>query len=142
MNILVSACLLGVPCRYDGKSKEYNDILDLIDENDVIPICPEVLGGLSTPRPKSEIQADGRVFNENGDDVTEYFKTGAYETLKIAKFYDADLVILKSKSPSCGVKKVYDGSFSGNLIDGNGITADLLIKNEFKVITEDELKKE
>lgn len=118
--ILVSACLLGVNCKYNGKNNENENVKKLAEEYELIPICPEQLGGLPTPRVPSEIvEIDGisnnkerKVINKEGIDVTETFIKGAEETLKIAKLYNIKKAILKSKSPSCGNRKVYDGSFS------------------------------
>ena len=137
MRILVSACLLGLPVRYDGKSKPCERVISLLKRHTLIPVCPEQLGGLPTPRPRAEIR-DGKVLNERGEDVTEHFERGARITLDIAKMLNVDLVIFKSRSPSCGVGKVYDGTFSGKLIDGNGIAADLLIKSGFEVLDEED----
>jgi len=133
---LVSACLLGINCMWDGQSKPCPKVIELFNQGLAVPICPEQLGGLSTPRTPSEIQNDGRVLNREGKDVTENFKKGAEEALKIAKLAGAKEFIGKSKSPSCGFGKTYDGSFSGNLINKNGVTADLLVKNGIKVKTE------
>lgn len=135
--IIVSACLLGVKCRFDGLGKENKSILDLKEKFDFIPVCPEILGGLPTPRVPSEIKL-GKVINKEGIDVTDNYMRGALETLKICKVFDVDTAVLKSKSPSCGKGKVYDGTFSGNLVDGNGITTQLLIDNGINVYTEDE----
>lgn len=139
MNILVSACLLGIGCRYDGNSKE-TELIKKIDfkEHTLIPVCPEIYGGLSTPREASEI-SDGRVIDKKGKDVTEQFKKGANETLKFAKLFNASYAILKERSPSCGFGEIYDGTFSKMLISGNGITADLLSRNGVKVIGESEI---
>ncbi len=139
MNILVSACLLGVACRYDGKSKGVEKIIELSGKYNLIPVCPEQLGGLPTPRVPSE-RLDNRVVNSNGEDVTNEYKKGAEETLRLAKIFHCPLAILKAKSPSCGCGKIYDGSFSKNLIEGNGITTDLLLKNNIKVINEDSIE--
>lgn len=140
MNILVSACLLGVNCRYDGGSKFIEKIEALKDKYNLIPVCPEIFGGLPTPRDPAEIVGN-RVITKNGRDVTENYKRGAEEVLRLAKFYDCKLAILKERSPSCGYGKVYDGTFSANLKDGNGITAELLIKNGIKIIGESEIDK-
>ena len=136
-NIIVSACLLGVPCRYDGKSKENKKLMELGNQFNFLPVCPEEYGGLPTPRVPAEIR-NGKVINKNGFNVTANYIKGAKEVLKICKLYNCDTAILKSKSPACGKGKIYDGTFSGTLIDGNGITTDLLIKNGIKVYTEDE----
>lgn len=133
--ILISACLLGKPCRYDGKAKPYERIEALKKKYELIPVCPEIYGGLSTPRPPAEIK-DGRVVNKVGADVTKEYTRGALETLNLAKEHNITLAILKERSPSCGKGKVYDGSFSGALTDGNGIATDLLIKNGITVLGE------
>jgi uncharacterized protein YbbK (DUF523 family) len=138
MKILVSACLLGVNCRYDGRSKPNEKVMMYCKKHVYIPVCPEVLGGLPTPRLRSEIK-NGKVINEKGIDVTEYFEKGAGECLKIAMENQIDFAILKSKSPSCGCQEIYDGSFTGNLIQGKGICANLLIKNKIRVIDENDL---
>lgn len=134
---LVSACLAGVNCKYNGKNNLVEEIKKLAKEGKAVLVCPEQLGGLPTPRLPSEIK-NGRVINVKGEDVTEEFYKGAYETLKIAKLYGIKTAILKSKSPSCGKHKVYDGTFSGRLINGEGITAKLLKENGIDVISEDE----
>ncbi len=136
--ILVSACLLGVACRYDQGEKTDSRLLGLMDDNILIPVCPEVLGGMPTPRLPCEIK-DGRVVNELGQDFTREFQKGAEETLKLARLYQVDLAILKAKSPSCGCGKIYDGSFSKRLIKGNGITSQILLRENFKVISEEDL---
>ena len=137
-SILVSACLLGVCCRYDGDGKECPALRPLMPTHQLIPVCPEQLGGLSTPRPPAEIRGE-RVMSAVGEDVTAAFVRGAKETLRLARLYGAQTAILKERSPSCGVGQVYDGSFSGALKDGNGITAALLIENGIRVLGESEL---
>ena len=136
MNILVSACLLGVACRYDGKSKGVSKIENLLKNHTLIPICPEQLGGLPTPRFPSE-KLNEKVINNKGIDVTLEYRKGAEEALKIAKLFNCKIAILKAKSPSCGFGKIYDGSFSKTLTDGNGVTAQLLLENGIEVFTED-----
>ncbi|NLY76612.1 MAG: DUF523 domain-containing protein [Tissierellia bacterium] len=138
MNILISACLLGVNCRYDGKENLINGIEKLKEIYNLIPICPEIYGGLTTPREPAEI-IDGKVINRRGEDVTKNFVKGAKETLYLAKLFNCKYAILKERSPSCGYGRIYDGSFSGNLVDGNGITAELLSKNGIKVIGESQI---
>ncbi len=133
--ILVSACLAGFPCRYDGTSKINETIKQLVQEGKAIPVCPEQLGGLTTPRLPSEIR-DGKVFNSEGRDVTPQFERGAAAVLQIAKEYGCKKAILKACSPSCGKGHIYDGTFSGKLVDGNGKTAELLIQNGIEVMTE------
>lgn len=135
MNILVSACLLGVACRYDGKSKPVEYVAKLLSKHNLIPVCPEQLGGLSTPRVPSERKGD-RVINSEKKDVTFEYKKGAEEALRLAKIFNCSLAILKAKSPSCGCGQIYDGNFSKTLIDGNGITTDLFLKNGIRVFTE------
>ncbi len=142
---MVSACLLGLSTRYDGKSKPCQSVLSLLERHVLVPFCPEQLGGLPTPREKSEIQggkgyAEGvRVVTESGRDVTENYIRGALETLKLARLFKPDLIILKSKSPACGLGEVYDGTFSGKLVKGDGVTAYHLKREGYKLITEKDL---
>lgn len=137
---LISACLLGINCRYSGKPLErklIKKMLKLIKGVTLIPVCPEQLGGLSTPREPAEIRVvRGRkkVFTKSGKDVTENFVKGAQEALKIAKIFEINEVILKSKSPSCGVGEIHDGTFTGRTIKGDGIFAALLKKHGIKRI--------
>lgn len=138
MNILVSACLLGCACRYDGKSKPNAAVTALADTHTLIPFCPEIYGGLPTPRPASEIVGE-RVVNRAGTDVTAEYVRGAEEALRLAKLFDCKIAVLKAKSPSCGKGRVYDGSFSGVLRNGDGVTAALLLQNGIEVYTEEEL---
>lgn len=140
MNILISGCLLGLKCRYDAKEKKLPEIEKLIESYNLIPICPEQLGGLPTPRIPAERVKD-RVITQVGVDVTKEYQIGAEEALKIAKLYNCKKAILKEKSPSCGCRKIYDGTFSRNLIVGNGVTAELLLKNGIEVFGESEIDK-
>ena len=142
MKILVSACLLGVSCRYDGKSKPCPAVLALEKTHELIPVCPEVDGGLTTPRSPAECQADGRVINTAGVDVTDAYLRGAGIALRTATENGISLAILKAKSPSCGCGRIYDGSFSRTLTDGNGITAELLLSHGIRVVNEDALTDE
>lgn len=139
---LVSSCLAGINCRYDGKNNLNKKVLDLVETGKAIPVCPEVLGGLDTPRDPSEIIVDEegnrRVVTEKGKDLTVEFKLGAEKTLKIAKIVEAKKAILQQRSPSCGSKKIYDGTFSGTLVNGRGLTAELLIAEGIEVLTEAE----
>ena len=135
---IVSACLAGVNCRFDGKSRPNEKIMQLVKKGKAIPVCPEQLAGLTTPRENSEIRS-GKVFSVSGKDETAQIKRGAEETLKIARLAGATEAILKARSPSCGKGKIYDGSFSGKLVKGNGITTELLLKNGIKVLTEEEI---
>lgn len=135
MNIVVSACLLGVNCRYCGDHCLQEEILALQDQYHIIPVCPEVLGGLPTPRVASEIVGD-KVITKEGQDVTDAFYKGAKETLKIAQSLKADYAILKKNSPSCGYGQVYDGSFSGQLVAGNGVAAQCLSNANITIMNE------
>lgn len=138
--ILVSACLLGVCCRYDGRGNPSQSVIDLLGRDDVelIPVCPEQLGGMPTPRLPSERRED-RVINRAGEDVTECFHRGAEEALRLAKLYGCEAAILKERSPSCGCGRIYDGSFTGILTAGNGVTAELLLENGVKVNGESQI---
>lgn len=136
--ILVSACLLGYNCKYNGKNNKNNKVLEYIKDKYVIPICPEVFGGLSTPRIPSEIKGD-KVINKQGIDVTKYFIEGANKTLDIAKILNIKKAILKQKSPSCGYGKIYNGEFNGTIINDDGITSKLLKENNIEIITEEDL---
>ena len=138
MTILVSACLLGCPCRYDGKSKPSDAVLALVEHHTLIPVCPEQMGGLATPRVPAERKSDG-VFTESGVDVTEQYRRGAEEALRLAKLYGCTYAILKARSPSCGSRQIYDGSFSRTLIPGDGVTAQLLKAHGITVLGESEV---
>lgn len=140
MKILVSACLLGAPCRYDGASKANAAIMALQEGHTLVPVCPEVLGGLPTPRPPAERQEDGRVVNRAGVDVTAQYQSGAQAALKLARQEGCTMAILKARSPSCGKGKIYDGSFSGKLVPGDGTAARCLSGAGFLVLDEDEAK--
>jgi uncharacterized protein YbbK (DUF523 family) len=146
--ILVSACLVGVDCKYNGGNNNNDNVLEYIKDKSYIIVCPEQLGGLPTPRIPSEIvngegidviNEKARVMNKEGKDVSSNFIKGAYETLKIAKLYNCKKAILKSKSPSCGNKHIYDGSFEGNIKNGMGVTASILTKEGIKVVNENEI---
>ena len=136
--IIVSACLLGIPCRYDSKSCPNERVLKLAEKHTLIPVCPEQNGGLSTPRPPAEI-IDGKVINKIGTDVSEQYLRGAQIALDVAELNQADFVLLKAKSPSCGKGRIYDGSFSGKLIPGNGKTASLFLEKGYIVFNEEEI---
>lgn len=132
--IVVSACLAGFRCRYDAEIKPDEEIVALVQQGKAIPVCPEMFGGLPCPRTPAERTADGKcVVTKDGRDVTDSFQTGAEETLRIAKLYGCTHAILKAKSPSCGLGRIYDGTFGGVLRDGNGVTADLLLANGMTV---------
>lgn len=140
MKILVSACLLGEPCRYDGKSKPDSSVIALAKKYELIPACAEVLGGLPTPRVPAEIVGD-KVVREDGIDVTREYKNGAKCVLDIAIENGCKTAILKAKSPSCGKGEIYDGTFTRTLKCGNGICAQLLIENGITVLNEKEIDK-
>lgn len=154
--ILVSACLMGYPCRYDGIGKPCQKVIDLGKENILIPVCPEQLGGLPTPRTPSERQFDengnpkpfyngegpvaGSVLMKDGTDVSENYVRGAFIALDVANENDIDFAVLKAGSPSCGHGLIYDGSFSGNKVPGNGVTADLFESMGIRVVSDEELE--
>ena len=133
MKILVSACLLGKNCKYNGGNNLNQGVLEFIEGHEVIGVCPEQLGGLSTPRLPAEIVA-GVVTNKEGVSVDNEFRKGAQEALAVALENKVDLAILQSRSPSCGVKEIYDGSFSGKKIKGQGVFAKLLSARGIKVL--------
>jgi uncharacterized protein YbbK (DUF523 family) len=135
---LCSACLLGIKCRYDGRSALNRKVIMLLKAETLIPVCPEQLGGLSTPREPAEIRGE-RVITRSGRDVTENFKRGAEEVLKIAKLYGIKEAIMKQGSPSCGNGRIYDGTFSGKTVKGDGVTAAMLKEHGIKVMTEEDL---
>lgn len=136
---IVSACLAGIECNYKGESRPCEKVIELVKKGKAIPLCPEQLGGLPTPRSAAE-QRNGKVFTKEGKDVTEEFQKGAEEVLRIAELLDCEEAILKSKSPSCGSKRIYDGTFTGTLKKGKGITAKLLEENGIEVKNEKELE--
>jgi len=140
MTILVSACLIGCPCRYDGKSKPNAEVLALLQQHTLIPVCPEQMGGLATPRSPAECRNSG-VFTQAGNDVTAQYLRGAEEALRLAKLYSCTCAILKERSPSCGSDEIYDGSFSRTLVNSDGVTAALLKQNGIAVYGESEVDK-
>ncbi len=134
--IIVSACLAGVECRYNGSSYAVPQIIEMVIQGRAIPICPEILAGLPTPRPPVE-QYEGKIISLNGDDQTALYRAGAKMGLEIAVVSGCLKAILKSKSPTCGAGWIYDGTFSGNLISGDGIFAKMLKEKGIEVCTED-----
>lgn len=138
MRILISACLLGVKCRYDGGSKSCPAAMKLAKEHVLVPVCPEQLGGLATPRLPAEIR-DGKVIRRDGVSVDAEYRRGAAEAARLARLFSCELAVLKARSPSCGCGEIYDGSFSGTLIPGDGVTAALLKSQGLRVMTEEEL---
>jgi len=140
MNILVSACLLGAYCRFDGQLIGDERVIRLAEHHTLIPVCPELYGGLPTPRLPGEIR-DGRVYDKAGSDVTAPYMRGAMTALEFARLAKCQCAVLKERSPSCGSGFIYDGSFSGRLIPGDGLTAALLKENGIAVFTPEELDK-
>lgn len=140
MKILVSACLLGKDCKYNGGNNSNENVIKLGEKHTLIPVCPEYSSGLPTPRPPAEIK-DGKVINCLGEDVSQYFVNGAEQTLYIAEEYGCQYAVLKERSPSCGFGKIYDGTFSKRLINGNGITAQLLYDNGIRIFGESDIEK-
>ena len=140
MKILVSRCLLGEPCRYDGASKPHPAIQSLAEWHTLVPVCPEVDGGLPTPRIPAERKGDS-VINQSGVDVTREYTLGARIALDTALQEGVDFAILKARSPSCGHGEIYDGSFSRTLISGDGVTAELLLSHGIPVYTEESFPK-
>ena len=139
MNILVSACLLGIACKYSGGDNACPALLQALQQSGhtLIPVCPEVYGGLPTPRPPAERCGD-RVLTEAGADVTAQYRRGAEAALQLARLYNCRTAILKANSPSCGHGTVYDGTFSGKKISGSGVAAELLEQNGIAVYTDED----
>jgi len=144
---IVSACLVGMECRYNGGHKENASIRELVKSGRAFPVCPEQMGGLQIPRPPAQIMGgDGedvlsghaKVVDSKGKDVTENFIKGAFQVLKLARMLDCGKAILKEKSPSCGTGKIYDGSFEGKLREGKGVTAALLAQEGIEVVNEND----
>lgn len=139
---IISACLCGRPCRYDGSAKAADPrLLELFNTGKAVLVCPECLGGLKTPRPPAEIIKD-KVVDRNGKDVSAEFAKGAERVLGIAKKYGITKAILKERSPSCGSSMVYDGTFSRKLAPGQGVTTQLLRQNKITVYSEEQLPDE
>lgn len=140
--IMVSACLVGMNCKYNGQNNYHSGVVRYLADKPYIAVCPEVMAGLSVPRPPCEIRRDDgktRVVCENGEDVTEAFHQGARICLALAKLNGVDTAILKQRSPSCGCGKIYDGRFQSQLIAGSGITAALLQASRIQVLSEEEI---
>ncbi len=139
--IAVSKCLLGVNCKYSGGNNYCQAVVDFTADKIVVPVCPEEAGGLSTPRKPCEIvRSNGelRVVNSDGEDVTENFVRGAELCLAEAQNIGVTLAVLKSRSPSCGCGEIYDGTFSGTVVQGNGIAAQLFLDHGIEVVTENQ----
>ncbi len=139
-NLLISACLLGIACRYDGKEGKCVDFERLSEKYNLIPVCPEIYGGLPTPRTPSERVGD-RVLMRDGKDVTENYMLGAKTAYDLCLKFSCKYALLKERSPSCGKNRIYDGTFSGKLKHGDGVTAEFLKKNGITVIGESEMEK-
>ena len=138
-NLLISACLLGYCCRYDGSNNgPIPELLQLKRRYHLIPICPEQLGGLKTPRLPAERLGD-RVINCEGTDITAEYERGANEALRMAKLFGCTVAILKSRSPSCGPTEVYDGTFTHTVVQRPGTTAELLLQNGLEVLDETQI---
>ena len=135
MRILISACLLGLSCRYDGDSKPHPLAEELARRHQLVPVCPEQLGGLPTPRPPAERRGD-RVITRAGGDVTAQYRRGAEETWKLCRLLDCQAAVLKERSPSCGSGEIYDGTFTGTRISGDGVTAETLRAQGIQIVGE------
>ena len=138
MRILCSACLLGAHCRYDGQGKPSQRVMALLKDHQLVPVCPEQLGGLPTPRPPCEMQGDSCILSRPGDDKTAEFARGAEEALMLLRLTGCEAALLKARSPSCGKGMIYDGSFSGTLKPGNGVFAQKLVDEGIPVFTEED----
>ena len=139
--ILISACLAGIPCRYDGGANTVTTLAELTARGEALPVCPEVLGGLPTPRIPSERLPDGRVVNAAGEDLTEAFHLGAERALELCRIHGCSCAVLKARSPSCGKGVIYDGSFTHTRVPGDGVFAALLRENGVRILTEEEYLK-
>jgi len=139
--ILVSACLMGAPCRYDGTAKASPAALRLAERYEIVRVCPEALGGLPTPREPSELRGE-RVFMRSGRDVTGEYRRGAERALELCRKYDIRTAVLKERSPSCGLGEIFDGTFRQVRIPGSGVTARLLAENGIRVLGESEIAAE
>ena len=135
MRILISACLLGLSCRYDGDSKPHPLAEELARRHQLVPVCPEQLGGLPTPRPPAERRGD-RVVTRAGGDVTAQYRRGAEEALALCRLLDCQAAVLKERSPSCGSGEIYDGTFTGTRISGDGVTAETLRAQGIQIVGE------
>lgn len=133
MKVIVSACLAGDNSKYNGGNNLNKKMMDFLQSHEIIKVCPEVLGGLPTPRPSAEI-VEGQVMNTDGKNITKEFTLGAQKAFEIVKTENPDLIILQSRSPSCGIKQIYDGTFTGNKIPGQGLFAALCIAAGYMVM--------
>lgn len=138
MRILVSACLMGVGCRYDGKSNQLPQLEQLMKQHTCIPVCPEIFGGLPTPRVPAERQ-DSKIMTQDGQDVTQQFVRGTAEVLRLADLYHCKAALLKERSPSCGCGQIYDGTFTKTLTEGDGLAAEMLKRKGIAVYGESQI---
>ncbi len=138
MRILVSACLMGVGCRYDGKSNQLPQLEQLMKQHTCIPVCPEIFGGLPTPRVPAERQGS-KIMTQDGQDVTPQFVRGTAEVLRLADLYHCKAALLKERSPSCGCGQIYDGTFTKTLTEGDGLTAEMLKRKDIAVYGESQI---
>ena len=138
MRILVSACLMGVGCRYDGKSNQLPQLEQLMKQHTCIPVCPEIFGGLPTPRVPAERQSS-KIMTQDGQDVTQQFIRGTAEVLRLADLYHCKAALLKERSPSCGSEQIYDGTFTKTLTEGDGLTAEMLKRKGIAVYGESQI---
>ncbi len=138
MRILVSACLMGVGCRYDGKSNQLPQLEQLMKQHTCIPVCPEIFGGLPTPRVPAERQGS-KIMTQDGQDVTPQFVRGTAEVLRLADLYHCKAALLKERSPSCGCGQIYDGTFTKTLTEGDGLTAEMLKRKGIAVYGESQI---
>lgn len=138
MRILVSACLMGVGCRYDGKSNQLPQLEQLMKQHTCIPVCPEIFGGLPTPRVPAERQGS-KIMTQDGQDVTQQFVRGTAEVLRLADLYHCKAALLKERSPSCGCGQIYDGTFTKTLTEGDGLAAEMLKRKGIAVYGESQI---
>lgn len=138
MKVLVSACLVGRNCKYNGGNNYSEKVMEFLKDKEVIEVCPEVLADMPSPRPRVEI-LNGKLIDEFGNDVDEKYRNGVAKALEQIQGQDIDLAILQSRSPTCGVKQIYDGTFSGKLLDGQGALAEALVKAGYKVMDLEDL---
>lgn len=137
--IVVSACLLGVRCNHEGEANTSDAVRDLARTHRLVPVCPETVGGLPTPRPPAELQPDGRVVDAQGDDVTAAYARGAAAAVRLARATGAEEAVLKARSPSCGCHEIYDGTFTRTRVAGEGVTARALREAGVRVRSEEDV---
>ncbi len=140
MKVLVSACTIGCNCKYNGKNNRNEAVIEYLRDKEVVRICPEALGNMGTPRPCAEI-VDGVVMDEHGKNVDAEYRNAVALALEKIKDEEFDLVILQSRSPTCGVNRIYDGTFSGKLIPGRGLFAQVLVQRGYTVVDAEDVSK-